>query len=64
VALFKYLGPHDEVSVRVAGNDIGTVERDSSIAVPDELADLTEWPDENWERADKPKAKPKASDNK
>jgi len=49
MALKKYVGPFDAVTVRVAGNELGTVENGASIVVPDELAGLTEWPADHWE---------------
>jgi len=62
VALYKYLGPYAEVRVSVAGTEVGTVAKDESISVPDELADLSEWPEEHWLRADTPKASKKTED--
>lgn len=56
MALFTYDGPYAEVGVRVAGHDIGTVEKGGSIVVPDELASQVDWPD-YWKRADQAKAK-------
>ena len=52
MALWRYVGPHPEVSVRVAGNDLGIVEQGGSIAVDDELAKQVEW-GEDWEDASK-----------
>lgn len=48
MALMRYVGPYPEVRVLVAGNEIGTVEKDGSIVVPDELADQVSW-SEHWE---------------
>lgn len=47
--LKRYIGPFEEVQVYVAGNDLGTVKKDEAIAVPDEIAALTEWPADNWQ---------------
>lgn len=58
MALFTYDGDYAAVDLRVAGHDLGTVEKGGSIVVPDELASLTEWPD-YWKRADEPKTEQK-----
>ena len=49
MALKRYIGPHDSVTVSVAGNDFGMVEHGSSLAVPDELAESVAWPEDHWE---------------
>lgn len=47
--LKRYVGPHDEVRVVVAGTELGFVKQGESIAVPDEVAASTEWPSELWQ---------------
>ena len=61
MALMRYTGPYDAVDVKVAGHELGIVERGESIAVPDDLAALTEWPPECWQPvvSDVPKPAPK-----
>ena len=46
--LKRYIGPFDEVSVTVAGTEIGIVKRDEAIAIPDDLANSFEWAPELW----------------
>lgn len=58
MALMRYVGPYPEVSVRVAGHDIGNVENGGSIVVPDELASQVEW-SEHWEDGSKTEEKKK-----
>lgn len=61
MALKRYIGPYDAVEVKVAGRELGIVEKDGSIVVPDELAELVAWSPELWEDgAPKPVAKPDA----
>lgn len=67
MALMRYIGPHPEVRVVVAGNEIGVVENGGSIVVPDELAGLTAWSEDHWEdvskdAAEKKKAREAAKD--
>ena len=59
MALFTYDGPYQEVDLKVAGNEVGSVKKGESIVVPDDLAALVEWQD-YWTRADetKPDRKP------
>ena len=47
--LKRYVGPDDEVKVVVAGTEIGNVKRGEAIAVPDDIAGLTVWPDTLWQ---------------
>lgn len=47
--LKRYIGPYDQVSVAVAGNDFGTVKNGEALVVPDVLAESVEWAPENWE---------------
>lgn len=49
MALKTYVGPHDSVDLRVAGHDIGTVERGSAIFIPDHLVNLVHWPEAFWQ---------------
>lgn len=49
MALKRYLGPHDEVTVKVAGHDLGYVKKGESIFVPEELVGLTVWQEKNWD---------------
>lgn len=51
MALMRYIGPHDEVKVLVAGNEIGNVVQGGAIVVPDDLAASVAWSDELWEDA-------------
>lgn len=60
MALMRYIGPYDEVRVSVAGIEFGPVEKDGSIAVPDELAQQVVW-NEHWEDASKDAAAKKSS---
>lgn len=59
--LKRYVGPDDEVRVVVAGTEIGNVRQGESIAVPDEIAELTVWPDTLWQDGDKKAASKKDS---
>ena len=54
MALKRYVGPEDAVILRVAGHEIGTCAKDEAIVVPDELAELVEWPD-YWQDGAAPK---------
>ena len=49
MALKRYVGPHAEVSVRVAGVDYGIVKKGAAVSVPDELASQVEWPSKLWQ---------------
>lgn len=47
--LKRYIGPIDEVSVIIAGQDFGLVKTGQAIPVPDEIANSVSWGDANWE---------------
>ena len=47
--LKQYIGPHDEVKVVIAGNEIGIVKQGESISVPDELAESVGWAETLWQ---------------
>jgi hypothetical protein len=49
MALKRYVGPDSEVSVVVAGREMGIVKNGEAIVVPDELAELVVWQDQLWE---------------
>ena len=47
--LKRYIGPADEVTVSINGQDFGIVHKGESIPVPDELANSVMWPEELWD---------------
>lgn len=62
--LKRYIGPDPEVSVTIAGYEVGTVKRDEFLAVPADLEGLTAWPETLWDDgppADKTDDSPEAT---
>jgi hypothetical protein len=47
--LKRYIGPIDEVTVTIAGQDYGMVKSGDAIPIPDDVADSVSWPESNWE---------------
>ena len=47
--LKRYIGPADEVTVSINGQDFGIVHKGDSIPVPDELANSVAWSDVLWD---------------
>ncbi|HYS43634.1 MAG TPA: hypothetical protein VEM32_06600 [Geobacteraceae bacterium] len=56
MALKRYNGPEASVILSVAGHEIGTCAQGESIVIPDELADMVEWPG-YWEDFSAPETK-------
>ncbi len=48
MALKTYIGPLDETEAVAAGHHLGIVKRHHALVVPDEIAELVGWPEENW----------------
>lgn len=61
--LKRYIGPIDEVSVTIAGQDYGVVKSGDAIPIPDDVADSVSWPESNWEDV-KSKSRSKKDDDK
>ena len=47
--LKRYIGPLDEVTVIIQGQDVGTVGQGEAIPIPDELVDTVAWDNGLWE---------------
>lgn len=55
--LKRYIGPADEVTVSINGQDYGIVHNGESIPVPDELANSVSWPENLWDDGETTPAK-------
>ncbi len=56
MALKRYIGTAERVTVVVLGESYGIVEHGEALAIPDEIASKVAWPAENWEDATAKKA--------
>lgn len=48
MALKTYIGPLAAVEVKIAGHQLGIVEKGTARFIPDDLVDLVEWPADHW----------------